>query len=149
MRKAIPARPTKDHEPGTPGQASAPACVRFGDACLPAQIADRVRAERKLASGFVQRLASTRIEFETGAAADKTLRSIEVAIPLKLYAHLSWDAAGRTALDSFAEEETPKQIEEVERRWASAIAECLPCVLAVGAHRSRGFGRAVLSVVEG
>ena len=148
-REAIPAKLAQGGELERPGQASAPACVRFSDACLPPQIAEKVRAKPELANGLVQRLASTRIEFETGAAADKTLRSIEAAMPLKLYAHLKWDTAERLSLQGGVGEETAKQIDELAGHWAGAIAECLPYVLAVGAHRSRGFGRTVLSVVEG
>jgi len=147
--EAIPAQKARDGEPAKPGQASAPACVSFSDARLPGEIATMVHGNKKLANEFICRLASTRIEFETGAATDKTLRSIEAAIPLKLYARLSWDAADRIGLHRLAEKEIAEEIEELGRHWVPAIAECLPYVLAVGAHRSRGFGRAVLSVVEG
>lgn len=148
-REAIRAKPADGGKPAIPGQASTPACVRFSDACLPPEIADKVRAKPKLANGLIQRLASTRIEFETGAATDETLRSIEAAIPLKLYARLRWDTSERFALLRFDGEETEEQITELGGRWAGAITECLPYVLAVGAHRSRGFGRTVLSIVEG
>jgi hypothetical protein len=130
---------------------SAPGCIRFGDGQLPGEIAKAVRGDKKLANEFVRRLASTRIEFETGAALDNTLRSMEAAAPLKLYARLTWDPSDRLAVKPINGEEDAEgaALEALALEWRTAIDECLPFVLAVGAHRSRGFGRAVLTKVEG
>jgi hypothetical protein len=126
------------------GRKSTPACLRFGNALLPDTIAGAVRSDVRLANELIRRFASTRIEFSTGAAMDKSLRSMEVAVPLKLYARLEWNPSGRLAIQPFDNEETADQIAKLAETWDAAIAECLPHVLAVGAHRNRGFGRAVL-----
>lgn len=148
---------------GKPAQASTPGCVRFGDARLPNHFIARLHEEckecqeeeiKKLANEFVHRLASTKIQFETGAAADETLRSMEVAVPLTLYAPLTWDPAERLAIQAYDDEKHEQsEIDEklggkLEGEWHTAIEECLPYVLAVGAYRSRGFGRANLRVVK-
>lgn len=135
------------------GQISAPACVRFGDARLPGEIAAAVRPpNQRLANEFIRRLASTRIEFETGAAKDETLRSMEAAVPLKLFAPLTWYPCDRPAIRPTGGKEAVEcaaAIEALSSAWPTVIEECLPYVLAVGAHRSRGYGRAVLTKVEG
>lgn len=132
-------------------QLSAPGCVRFGNARLPASIIVAARRNTALANAFIARLASTRIEFETGAADDKTLRSMEVAVPLKLRARLDWDDSGRLGTKPLHDKENAESREAIlalSREWHSALSECLPLVTAVGAHRNRGFGRALFTVVE-
>jgi hypothetical protein len=126
-------------------QISAPACVRFGDARLPSVIAAKVRREPQLANEFVRRLASTRIDYYSGVAEEKTLRSTEAAVPLKLQSRLTWDPSARLAIKPIGGEEGSDAIGALKGVWIGAIEECLPYVLAVGAHRSRGYGRAVLS----
>ena len=134
-----------------PAQLSAPGCVRFGNARLPAAVIAAAEKNSALANAFIARLASTRIEFETGVADDKTLRSMEVAVPLKLRARLDWDDAGRLGtkpLRGDEDAESGDAISVLSRQWHSALAECLPLVTAVGAHRNRGFGRALFTIAE-
>lgn len=130
-------------------QLSAPGCIQFGNARLPAAVIARAKRDASVASRFVVRLASTRIDFETGAAKNKTLRSMEAAIPLKLEARLDWAPSGRRAIKPLPEGkergEGEEAISALSSRWRTLMTECLPFVISVGAHRNRGFGRAVFS----
>ena len=76
-----------------------------------------------------QPLFSTAVNHESGCAKNKSLRGMQAAIPLTLTATI-------TCLDP-----TPD--------WRNILAKALPLVLAVGSHRSRGFGRAVLTLGGG
>ncbi len=69
--------------------------------------------------------ASTRIQGD-GTAAEGSLRSVELAVPLLLHASLQ---GPRAAVD--------------------AIERVLPLIRALGAHRSRGLGRASFSLERG
>ncbi|MDP3277913.1 MAG: RAMP superfamily CRISPR-associated protein [Deltaproteobacteria bacterium] len=106
--------------------------VWIGDARLGQSIADSEAWER-WATGASARLerdsmfrsfASTKID-EDGIVADKTLRSIEVVVPMTLHAQLR--AADEGALD--------------------ALAQALLFIDGVGSHRTRGFGRCRATVV--
>lgn len=133
-------------------QLSAPSCVHFGNGRLPEPIVQRIRSDSALAMHFVRRLASTRIDHETGAALDKSLRSIEVSVPLKLYARLDWAPHARLAtklLDDDTPDESETAVAALRDSWKSAVKECLPLVLAVCSNRSRGFGQALLRPVGG
>lgn len=147
-RKAIAAQNPSEGEAGREAQRSTPGCIRFGDASLPKPIVEAMHEEPELASQLVRRLASTRIDFESGVATDKSLRSMEVAIPLKLFAKLRWDTADRQTVQTLQGEESHEQIDAEAACWRTAIQECLPYVFAIGANRNRGFGRAKLSIVE-
>lgn len=72
--------------------------------------------------------ASTKLD-ESGVAADGTLRSVEVAVPTNLLAVV----------------EAPRADGALAMKMLRAAA---PFVNAVGAHRTRGLGRCVLTVQE-
>jgi hypothetical protein len=63
----------------------------------------------------------------TGTAKDATLRTVEVAAPMTLFA------------DVHGPDNEP---------WAEAIAEILPLIRGVGTQRNRGFGRVQVEVVQ-
>lgn len=71
-------------------------------------------------------IASTKLK--DGVAADKTLRSIEVVVPMRLTARI-------VCVD--------------ETSAIAVLSAAAPFVNAAGAHRSRGLGRCVVSVVSG
>ena len=75
---------------------------------------------------------STAIDHGTGVATNKSLRGIEVVIPLTLYATLN---------------EVPSAKFKIPN-WHKLLEPALPLIQAVGAHRSRGLGRAVVSLEE-
>ncbi|HCF61175.1 MAG TPA: hypothetical protein DFS52_24655 [Myxococcales bacterium] len=71
--------------------------------------------------------ASTKIGPD-GVVADHTLRSIEVTVPLRLYARVS------------GPEEGPD--------WIGALREALPLIRGLGSHRNRGLGRVKAYLAE-
>lgn len=114
-----------------------PGLLRFSDAQLPA-------ADRRAITGHPERAAliaglyrshfSTRIEHKTGTADENTLRGIELVVPLTLYADIDLVATAR--------------YRDLETRWPGLLDAALPLVRAVGAHRSRGLGRATLTLED-
>lgn len=76
-------------------------------------------------------VASTRLD-ERGVAADGTLRTIQVAIPVPLVATATLaDGSGVPRSDALA-----------------ALKTIAPLIYAVGAHRTRGLGRCIVTVKE-
>ena len=73
---------------------------------------------------------STAIDVDSGNAKDKSLRGIELVIPCKLIAEL----------------EIPK---DSPQEFIELLQQTVPLVRSLGAHRSRGLGRCVLSLVKG
>jgi len=72
-------------------------------------------------------LASTQLD-ENGQADDRTLRRIEVVIPVTLGSKISGPDDGE---------------------WISVIAESAPLIRSLGSHRHRGLGRSRISVARG
>ena len=113
----------------------APASLRIGDAALPAALADWLAATeegRGLRQELFRGIYATAVEHDTGTAADHSLRGMEVTIPLRLEATIS-EVPGRNLPDG----------------WRDRLKEALHLVDAVGACRTRGLGRARLSLEEG
>lgn len=115
------------------GSAPAPGGLRVSDGSLPdatrAWLSDPDR-QRRLAPHLYRSLYATAIDSATGTARDKSLRGIEVVVPLTLFARI---------------EPVPGQTEPPVD-WPQRLRDCLPLIDAVGAHRGRGLGRAVLSL---
>lgn len=85
--------------------------------------------QAQLREGLFRTLSTTAVARETGVAEDKSLRSIQVAVPLELSASLTL-AAGMD----------PERL--------SALIHALPLIQAVGASRSRGFGRCGIRLAQ-
>lgn len=104
--------------------------LRVADATLPPEVAFYLttKAGRELVPGLYREHFSTAIEQDTGVAKGRSLRGMRVVVPLTLLAAVS---------------EVPG-VESV-KDWRNRLTVVLPLITAVGAHRSRGFGRAVLS----
>lgn len=113
--------------------------VRVSDAVL----ADDVRyyliksvkddeGKHNLIPGLYRSIHATAIEHDTGTAVNKSLRGIEVVVPLTLYATL---------------DEVPNAPYKVAN-WQGVIGQSLGLIQAVGAHRTRGLGRAVVTLVK-
>ncbi len=81
-------------------------------------------------------IQSTAIDDETGSARSKSLRSYEVAAPTVLVATIE---ANRAAFGAAGELLDPGD-------WIATLSKALPLVRSVGAHRTRGFGRALLEL---
>lgn len=117
-------------ESGTP----APGCLRIGDARLPAAVADWLASDAgtELQPGLFRPLHATAVEHDTGTAKERSLRGTEVVVPLCLEAEIRV-LPGHTAPED----------------WRQRLEELLPLIRAVGGRRSRGLGRANLSLREG
>jgi hypothetical protein len=118
---------------GREGAETAFGLLRVSDATLPDEVAAYLASEegRKLVPGLYREHFSTAIEQKTGVAKERSLRGMRVVVPLTLEAEIS----------------TVPGVEDLPD-WRARLGAVLPLVTAVGAHRSRGFGRAVLSWKE-
>lgn len=107
--------------------------LRVGDAMLADEIAQYLAspAGRTLVPGLFREHFSTAIE-ATGVAREHSLRGMQVVVPLTLYANLA-EVPG-----------IPVPIPD----WRERLQAVFPLITAVGAHRTRGFGRARLSWKE-
>jgi hypothetical protein len=130
----VPAVPYADQlfGPHTAGEMTWPGLLRFSDATLPAAEADYLAAHPELLDGLYRDHFGTAIDHATGTAREKTLRGMELVVPLTLHAHIAVvpTAPHQGLLD----------------RWPDLLMAALPLVRAVGARRTRGLGRAVLTL---
>jgi hypothetical protein len=109
---------------------SRPGLLRVADAVLPEHISAYLAGNsdgRKLIPGLYREHFSTAIDGKTGVAKGRTLRGMRVVVPLMLVAVID----EVTGVDDVPD-------------WHERLAAVLPLVTAVGAYRSRGFGRARL-----
>jgi hypothetical protein len=114
------------------GSVPNPGSLRVGDARLPDAIANHLASEngRELVPGLFRALHATAVEHDSGVAKDKSLRGIEVLVPLKIKAAIGLIPGQKPPPDD----------------WPEKLRGVLPLIDAVGAHRSRGIGRAILSL---
>lgn len=123
----------RDSETGD-ANLSDPGLLRVGDACLPTEVAaylSGTKEGRALILGLYREHFSTAIEPSTGVAKARSLRGMQVIVPLTLEARIS---------------EVPGP--QVQAGWRETLEAVLPLITAVGAHRTRGFGRARLNWKE-
>lgn len=107
--------------------------LRVGDATLPAEVAAYLAsaAGQPLVPGLYRERFSTAIDPKTGVAAGRSLRGMRVVVPLTLFAPIA---------------EVPGVAPVAD--WRKGLGAVLPLIDAVGAHRTRGLGRAVLGWKE-
>ena len=117
-----------------------PGMMFFSDAVLCADEQHWLQHNPQLTSHLYQPLYSTAIN-DKGSAQTGSLRGIEVCVPLTLHAHLN--LAITTAQVAHREQQASWLARADRWHW---LPQCLPLIDAVGAHRSRGFGEAVLSL---
>lgn len=86
-----------------------------------------------------QELFSTAIQQETGTAVEHSLRGMEVALPMSLFAILE------LKLTAFDEVIRSQQHQLLDLNPWQIIEKALPLVDAIGAHRSRGLGEVVVT----
>lgn len=108
-----------------------PGCLRVGDGRLPAALSDWLGSDagERSRPGLFRNLFSSAVAHESGTALDSSLRGIEVTIPLQLEAPIS----------VISDKNLPED-------WAEKIRGILPLIDAVGAYRTRGLGKAVLTL---
>ncbi len=107
-------------------------CLLVSDAVLEPEMRNYLRYEKQndskyaqtLLDGFFHPLAATKMR--DGVAQDKSLRSMEVVIPLDLYAELCAPADWNCEL----------------------LQKCLPLIRAAGGGNNRGLGRVTVSLEE-
>lgn len=119
--------PREDTEPGR---------LQVGDARLPENLSAWLghQDQAHLRAGLYRALYSTAVGDE-GVARGRSLRGIQVTVPLDLEAQVRYipDQLGRHG-------------DALPDCWFSILHECLPLIRAVGANRTRGLGRAVLTL---
>lgn len=117
---------------------SGPGCLSVSDA----KMSDRLRAElgADQAWALFQRIPSTAIDPETGAAQARHLRTLEAALPVPLRATIRFEPGKRRIWASRQPDERDA-LAEAERDWWSWIACAWPAFDEAGAKRTRGFGR--------
>lgn len=113
---------------GGPRQDTTAGVLRIYDARLPESLRAWLKQEEQAAkrAELYRELFETAIASETGVARSKSLRGMEVVVPLMLEARI--DSIGPV------------------EHWKEWLRPCLSLVRAVGAHRTRGLGRAVLTL---
>lgn len=120
-------------ERSTPDSPPDPGVIRVSDGELPAPMRAWLRQPEqrsRLVPHLYRALYATAVDPMSGTAKDKTLRGIEVVVPVQLYAVLE-PIPGR---------------QEAPAAWAEHLAKALPLIDAIGALRTRGLGRAVLTL---
>jgi len=111
-----------------------PGCLWFGSAGLSERWTHWASDQAQTEAGQPPEVAalyglhaSTSIN-EDGVAAEHTLRVVEAAVPMELRAKVVGPADDTT--------------------WQTDLRKCLPLIRALGAGRSRGFGRVSISVED-
>lgn len=120
--------PDKEHP--RPRESTVPGSLFVSDARLPEAVARWLSTEegRGLLPGLFREMFSTAMTGD-GVAKDKSLRGMQVVVPLSLTAEVS-PLPGRTPPPD----------------WERKVAALLPMIRSAGAHRSRGYGRCRLEV---
>jgi hypothetical protein len=103
------------------GSATSPGEILISPARLPRPTADLIAANELFRAALFETIFSTAIDAGSGTATPKSLRSIEVAVPL--------------ALDVALVGPDPSS------GWLDPVRSSLPLLRAVGSHRNRGLGR--------
>lgn len=103
--------------------------LAVSDASLPEDVRQWLQTDegKKHLPHLFREHHSTAIDDQTGIAENRSLRGMQIAVPLVLEAEI----------------ERVKPVDGCD--WKEKIRFALPLVRAVGGHRSRGFGRSLLS----
>lgn len=108
-----------------------PGLIEVRDALLPPPVVDAILHAPRRRDALFEVLRVTMMDAEHGTAKDRTLRNLRVAVPMTLEGEIAWrvDAPANHPMAT---------------RWDGLMEEALPLVMAVGANRHRGLGRAWL-----
>lgn len=115
-------------------QAARQGALQFGNAQLPAALRQWLGqpAQAGHRQALFRDLFATAVEHERGTAQEQSLRGLRVVVPLTLTAAIT------------LQPEAPQ--DNLVREWVQHLRTVLPLIRAVGGHRSRGLGRAVLTL---
>ena len=131
-------RETRKGEP----DGSVPGRLRVGNAVLSEAVCAAIaRSEEK--AGLYDTFASTRIDAE-GLAEDKTLRTIELAVPVTLWAEVALLAPD--VPESGAAEDGSEALAE---EWFSVLEKACGVLRRLGSGRNRGLGRCTCRLKRG
>lgn len=117
---------------GPYGNNTWPGLLRFSNAELPPVEVAALVDKPALIAGLYREYFSTAIDHKTGTAQEHSLRGIELVVPLTLYAHI----------DLIPTAKYP----QFQNNWPSLLRAALPLIQSVGVHKSRGLGRAILTI---
>lgn len=113
------------------GDAPISGALHISDARLPGDLCAWLRMDEQRArrAALFRVLMSTAIDENSGAAKDRSLRGIEVVVPLELRASIATVPGHTVPFD-----------------WVHRLRDVLPLIPAIGAHRNRGLGRVTMSL---
>lgn len=114
--------------PGLTPDDSVEGTLKIGNADLPSEVRQYLLATPSLREGLHRAIFATAITVE-GAASKGSLRGMEVNVPLSLEACI------------MPTERTPEN-------WAEVLSRSLPLIRELGKRRTRGFGRATLTLAS-
>lgn len=119
-----------DRDSQQPAQPATPGTLWVSNARLPKDLADWLLRPDQAGprQALFRDLFATAVDLRTGAAAHRSLRGMEVAVPLRLEAMIGPLPGG---------DAPPPD-------WVDQIKKALPLVRALGGQRSRGLGRCVI-----
>lgn len=124
-----PAVPGEDR-----GDLPAAGCLRFADAALPgdviAALTDPDQGPRRRA-GLYRGFSGTAVDPVTGSAREKSLRGLELIIPLTLFAPVAPIPGHTPPAD-----------------WPDLLRLALPLLRGLGADRNRGLGRVTVTLED-
>ncbi|MBN1664024.1 MAG: hypothetical protein JW943_10530 [Deltaproteobacteria bacterium] len=103
------------------------ACLEFTDATLGDKMAAWADLDRKKCRQLFRQISATCID-DKGQALSKTLRTVEVTIPLSLNATVESDIASKS--------------------WIEDLRKAAHFIRYIGTNRHRGLGRAIVSIQE-
>ncbi|HEC85130.1 MAG: hypothetical protein DRR08_08420 [Candidatus Parabeggiatoa sp. nov. 2] len=112
------------------------------DAVLPADITawlSHSATNPQLRQVLFKQLSASAIDPATGSTKDKSLRTLEVTIPLPLTARL--EVLNPASLEN-------RDWGQGRQHWIDCLKPCLRLIRAVGASRSRGLGRVTVTLEE-
>lgn len=124
---------------GVDGTMTYPGWLQVSDATLADDIREAVR-DKELRDAMFTNLFTTAVDHDFGSALNKSLRGIEVAVPMTLYARLSIDPHANQHAADLNPPTTDLALE-----W---IKTSLPLLRSLGSHRNRGLGRATFSLLK-
>lgn len=116
-------------EGGTPREDTQPGCLSFPDARLPDDLRVWLKSNGQARQALFGEFFSTAIEHDSGTAKGRTLRGIEVVIPVTLEAEIEYINKAQPAAD-----------------WEKTIGYAIPLIRAIGSNRTRGLGRCTLTM---
>ncbi|KOR31459.1 hypothetical protein TI04_00710 [Achromatium sp. WMS2] len=117
------------------GGATWPGLLRLSDAQLPLAEREALIGQQPLIAGLYRNYFSTAIDHKSGVAQESSLRGMELVIPLTLYAQIELIPNAKYL--------------DLQPHWYKLLSRALPLVQAVGSHRTRGLGRATLTLEGG